>query len=348
MGERRGVAPGRIAFGQWIAGGRRLAVPDHLVVLLARGALPVALGPVPVGDLEVPLDVLGLLVLEVDVPRVLPRVERHERRLRVLRERAPGVLERHDVELLRETVVDEPDPAGAEEAHRLGLELLDEGLPRAVLLLNRAEEVGRDVAPPRRDVLPEEGVVVVLGGVVEDGDVVVVVRGRQADDVVEVHALVLGARQQRVELLDVEAVVAAVVDAQLLARHERRAALVRREIEDRQVEETLGLDVALRAAHGLVGTPVQLTVLGHVVVGRLTGALTERVVLSVDVELAHDDVTLRQVHADGALLGQRSDGRGAGGQRGAAEHVRRRTKGLLGSSNGGAVGSRGSQSTRRH
>lgn len=129
------------------------------------------------------------------------------------------------------TIPHEPNPSGAEQIDRLlreellevcnALKLLLEFLLRVLahgMLIASDEVVGLHASP-------EEGVVEVLGGVVEDGDLGSIERGG-TDDLVQGLAFVFSALNQSVELLDVGLVVLVVVEVQLLAGDERGDAIM--------------------------------------------------------------------------------------------------------------------------
>ena len=83
-------------------------------------------------------------------------------------DRRVGIVERGDLQ--RVAVEHQPGPAVGEMADRLLLELRQQRVGAAEALVDQPGELAlRPLALGRRKALPEEAVIPVLGGVVEDG-----------------------------------------------------------------------------------------------------------------------------------------------------------------------------------
>ena len=124
-------------------------------------------GEVPVRQLPEGLDVLGPRVAAVDVVGVLPDIARQQG-LVLGRQRGAGVGGRPQFESSVRHL-DEPGPAGAEQADGGFGELCLELLEGPEVLLDALEQrAGRFARGIRTEAVPVEGVVPDLGGVVED------------------------------------------------------------------------------------------------------------------------------------------------------------------------------------
>ena len=126
----------------------------------------IGVGEIPVHQVgEVGLDPLGAGVAVVDVVGVFPDIQGQDRLL-TLGQRAFGVGGLDHLELA--SVQDQPRPAGAELGGRRGGEFGLEGIKAAEVLGDlRGDLAGRGAAALGLHRLPEEVVVVDLGGVVE-------------------------------------------------------------------------------------------------------------------------------------------------------------------------------------
>ena len=169
---------------RWWAGicttpGRRRASRSHLVTTellcgtgtfcgcFAASSSQVLGGEVPVRQLPEGLDVLGPRVAAVDVVGVLPDIA-GQQGLVLGRQRGAGVGGRPQFESSVRHL-DEPSPAGAEEADGGFGELFLELLEGPEVLLDALEQrAGRFARGIRAEAAPVEGVVPDLGGVVED------------------------------------------------------------------------------------------------------------------------------------------------------------------------------------
>src|SRR5450759_4733623 len=124
-------------------------------------------GEVPVRQLPEGLDVLGPRVAPVDVVGVLPDIA-GQQGLVLGRQRSASVAGRPQFESSVRHL-DEPGPAGAEEADGGFGELFLELLEGPEVLLDALEQrAGRFARGIRAEAVPVEGVVPDLGGVVED------------------------------------------------------------------------------------------------------------------------------------------------------------------------------------
>ena len=172
-------------------------------------------GEVPVEQLvDHSIDVRGAPVLVVEVVRVLPHVD-GEQRLLALGERHFGVGRLHDLE--GAAVEDEPAPARAELRlpHRRR-QLLLEFVVAAERGVDHLRELARRLAAAvALQLLPVERVVPRLRGVVEQRRLVGLARGL-VDDLLERRALVLGALDEIVQIVDVGLVMLAVVEADIV------------------------------------------------------------------------------------------------------------------------------------
>ena len=171
---------------------------------------------VPVDSIPELGEVLGLPVLVVDVPGVLPGVDAEDREARVLdRVQGVGVLVDGDGLV---SVDGEVAPAAAEDGGgllgELGLELLEV----AEVLVDELSDTSRTGLLLGGEALPEEVVVVDLSNVVED-------RARGLlDDLLDRLALELGARDILVSEVDVGLVVLRDVDLNSVRGQESRDA----------------------------------------------------------------------------------------------------------------------------
>ncbi len=111
------------------------------------------------------LKVSGSGVAVVDVVGVFPDVDGEEGSV-VVGERVAGVGGVEDGDVF--VVLGEPGPARAEVGHSLGREVLEELLNAAPLVHDEFSEFSLGLSLFRSDAMPVEGVVPVLGGVVED------------------------------------------------------------------------------------------------------------------------------------------------------------------------------------
>lgn len=253
------------------------------MIFLSDGTLPSTFSPMPVSAFEEVGNITSLIIFIIIVPSVFPQIHRKKRNLTLLGDWSASILGGDKFEFQTRNVINEPKPTTTEEGHGFVGDFLLECLERFVLLFDGGLQVRGEVDAPRSDALPEEHVIVVLGGVVEDG-LVLGVFGGAADDLVEGHAVEGGAFDELVELVDVGAVVAAVVEAELLGSEEGLAAAVHDEVEAGKVEEALILDEAFLTAAELVDAEVHFTPLGDVVVGDATGFAAHVLVFGVEGE----------------------------------------------------------------
>src|SRR5438105_2329165 len=150
---------------------------------------------------------LGAAVLVIEIVRMLPDVDREERR-GAHRDRRAGVRRGDDFEL--PVTLDEPRPAAAEALDRGIRELLVEFAGAAEILLEPARDRLGRLAGFRLQAIPEEGMVPRLRGVVEDLAVFLAAHGG-GDHVLERKLGEPRAGDQLVQLFDVGAVVLPVV-----------------------------------------------------------------------------------------------------------------------------------------
>ena len=177
----------------------------------------------PVHDLPDLLHVVRAAVLEVHVVRVLPNIDGEEGSLSI-NDRAASVTGVLDGELAGLRVSDEPGPSAAEVTDGLGLEVLlkvfhgakggDDGLLKGL---------GHGLTVVDQ-ALPEEGVVEVLSGLVEE-DFLLRLAGGLLDNLLDGEAIIL-ILSKIIELVNVCLVVLVVVQVELLAGNDGLEAIL--------------------------------------------------------------------------------------------------------------------------
>src|SRR5829696_18882 len=166
----------------------------------------------PVDDVPPRVDVVGALVLVLQVVRVLPDVDADQRRL-AGRERR--VLVRRADDRQPAAVVDQPGPAGAELVDAGLLDLRLEVVERAEGGVDRLAQgaVGLTAAVGAHR-LPEQRVVVVAAAVVADGAALLVGHLAQVGEhLLDRRAVERGPGERRVRLVHVRLVVLVVMEA---------------------------------------------------------------------------------------------------------------------------------------